>query len=128
MQRREFLKRVGIGTTLTLAPRFDRPLLPSEEIVDPKFISQDFVIHRTMNILYQGSGRCYWYHDFYNWLQDTFDETKWMEYPIPIVASHERIGKTDLFQTKYVICNGWNINQEASAHLYTRKYDVEEIR
>lgn len=56
----------------------------------------------------EGSETVYTVNELYSYLQDTFDEPGNMTYDIPIQAKSK---------TKYLLINGWTIDEEASKHL-----------
>ena len=74
-------------------------------------ITDDFKIDFENKKIYynpNGSGEIYTVNELYSYLQDTFDEPINMRYEIPIKAKSK---------TKYLLINGWSIDDNAAAHL-----------
>lgn len=74
-------------------------------------ISNDFKIDFENKIISynpSGSGKIYTINELYSFLQDTFDEPQNMRYDIPIKAKSK---------TKYLLINGWTIDEEGMKHL-----------
>lgn len=74
-------------------------------------IADDFKIDfENKRIFYnpKGSGKVYTVNELYSYLQDTFDEPVNMRYDIPIQAKSK---------TKYLLINGWTIDEEGIKHL-----------
>lgn len=74
-------------------------------------IDKDFKIDFENKKIYynpEGSGKVYSVNELYSYLQDTFDEPANMRYDIPIQAKSK---------TKYLLINGWTIDEEGLKHL-----------
>ena len=74
-------------------------------------ISKDFKIDFVEKLIYynpKGSKKNYSVNELYSYLQDTFDEPDAMDDDIPIKA---------ISKTKYILVNGWTIDDEGLKHL-----------
>ena len=74
-------------------------------------ITKDFKIdfeNKIISYSPEGSGTVYTVNELYSYLQDTFDEPVNMRYDIPIQAKSK---------TKYLLINGWTIDEEGLKHL-----------
>lgn len=86
-----------------------------------RLISQDFKIDfEKKEITYNpaGSGTIYTVNELYSYLQDTFDEPMQMDDDIPMKAKSK---------TKYVLINGWSIDNEGLRHLKGGTLQLEDI-
>ena len=74
-------------------------------------IKDDFIIDfEKKNIIYnlKGSKRKYHLNEFYSFVQDLFDNPENLIYEIPIKA---------ISKEKFVLINGWAIDEECLEHL-----------
>ena len=83
-------------------------------------IDKDFKIYPKKKLIIhnpKGSKIKYSLNDFYSFLQDLFDEPKYMKYDIPISANSKK---------QYSIINGWEIDTKTLKYLKNGTLRIEK--
>lgn len=77
----------------------------------PNMISNDFILDfkkKQISHNQQGSETVYTLQELYSFIQDIFDEPKYMKYDIPIVANSKK---------EYTLINSWTITKDSLNYL-----------
>lgn len=83
-------------------------------------IAKDFKIDFEKKIIShnpKGSQAKHTVNELYSYLQNIFDEPKYMKYEIPIEAKPGSDRHPAKSKTKYFLINGWSIDDEAMGYL-----------